>query len=464
MSLFVVILAAGKGTRMKSALPKVLHPLAGRPLIEHVLRTADHLDAARTVLVVGHGADQVRHALAHRETLEFVVQSPQLGTGHAVMQTAPALAGQSGTMLLLYGDVPLLQASSLNRLLETHRASRAAATVLTAELDDPYGYGRIIRDAKGGITRIVEERDASASDRDIREVNSGIYALEIAPLFEALNHLATDNSQGEYYLTDLVAQYHRQGRRVAGLCLDSAAELRGVNSRADLAELSTVLRMRKNRSLMQAGVTIEDPATTYIDADVTAGPDSTIGPGVRLEGSTTIGTNCRIHAGVRLTNATIEDGASVLDYSVVVDSTVGSGASVGPFAHVRPASVVGANAKVGNFVELKKTTLGEGSKASHLSYLGDATVGAHVNIGAGTITCNYDGERKHRTVLEDGVFIGSDSQLVAPVTVGKGAYVAAGSTVTEDVPPDALAIGRGRQQNKADWATRRRKRQQPGID
>jgi bifunctional UDP-N-acetylglucosamine pyrophosphorylase/glucosamine-1-phosphate N-acetyltransferase len=461
MSLYVAILAAGKGTRMKSARPKVLHPLAGRPLIEHVLRTADSLHADATVMVVGHGADEVRDALRHRDGLQFVVQSPQLGTGHAVLQTEPELAGRQGTMLLLYGDVPLLQSSTLTRLLEAHRAANAAATVLTADLDDPYGYGRIVRDASGHVARIVEERDASAADRNIREINSGIYALEIEPLFASLRRLEADNSQGEYYLTDLVALYHRERRDVATLRLDSAAELRGVNSRADLAELSAELRARKNRALMLGGVTLEDPATTYVDAGVTIGQDTVLGPGVRLEGECAIGARCRLHAGVRLTDATLADDVTVLDWSIIVGSEVAAGASVGPFAHVRPASSIGEHARVGNFVELKKTQLGAGSKASHLAYLGDATIGAGVNVGAGTITCNYDGVKKHQTVLEDGVFVGSDSQLVAPVTVGKGAYIAAGSTITQDVPADALAVARSHQQNKAGWASRRRARQKP---
>lgn len=456
MALHVVVLAAGKGTRMKSARPKVLHPLAGRPIIEHVLRTIDGLRAVSTVLVVGHGGDQVRAALGHRPDVEFVVQSPQLGTGHALLQAEPVLAGKSGTVLLLYADVPLLEAGTLERLLEHHHQTRAAATVLTAELDDPYGYGRIVRDADGRISRIVEERDASGAERAIREINSGIYAFDLAPLFAALHGLASDNAQGEYYLTDMVSIYRRQGQKVETLCLASAAELRGVNSRVDLAELTQVVRSRKNRQVMFDGVTLEDPAATYIDADVTVGADTVIGPGVILEGATSIGERCRIHAGVRLTNATIGDGVTVLDRSIIVDSRVAAGAQIGPFAHLRPGSDVAEDARVGNFVELKKTRLGRGSKANHLAYLGDATIGEHVNIGAGTITCNYDGEKKHPTVIDDGVFIGSDSQLIAPVRIGKGAYVAAGSSITEDVPADALAIARGRQENKPGWAATRR--------
>ncbi len=454
--LHVVILAAGKGTRMKSALPKVLHPLAGRPLIKHVLRTVDSLPVTSKVLVVGHGADDVKAALAERNDLSFVTQAPQLGTGHALLQAEPVLAGKKGIVLLLYADVPLLEAGTLLRLVETHRTSKAVATVLTAELADPYGYGRIVRDDKGTIQRIVEERDASSEHRAIHEVNSGIYALSLGPLFDQLHRLATDNAQGEYYLTDLVAMYRQQNKHVETLCLDSADELRGVNSRMDLAELSSVIRERKNRSLMLGGVTLEDPATTYVGIDVTVGADTTLGPGVRLEGQTTIGARCVVHAGSRLTDATLEDDVTVLDYSVVIESTVSAGASIGPMAHVRPHSVVGPGARVGNFVELKKTTLGRGSKANHLAYLGDATIGDEVNIGAGTITCNYDGVHKHKTVIEDGVFIGSDSQLIAPVTIGKDAYVGAGSSITGDVPAGSLAIARGQQVVKNGWAEKRK--------
>jgi bifunctional UDP-N-acetylglucosamine pyrophosphorylase / glucosamine-1-phosphate N-acetyltransferase len=454
--LHVVILAAGKGTRMKSDTPKVLHPLAGRTLIEHTLATVDHLKTASTTLVVGHGADQVQNALASRPNLQFVVQSPQLGTGHALLQAEPVLKGRKGDVLLLYADVPLLEPGTLLRLLEAHRNAKAAMTVLTAELADPYGYGRIVRDSEGQVARIVEERDASAAQRNIREINSGIYALSMHQLFQQLNELATDNSQGEYYLTDLVALYRQKGMRVDGLCLDSADELRGVNSRLDLADLSQIVRQRKNRLLMMSGVTLEDPATTFVDVDVTVGPDTVLGPGVRLEGRTVVGDRCRIHAGCRLTNVTMKDDAVVLDYSVIVESTVGEGAAVGPMAHVRPQSIIGPGARVGNFVELKKTSLGKGSKASHLSYLGDATIGEGVNIGAGTITCNYDGDAKHPTVIEDGVFVGSDTQLIAPVTVGKDAYVGAGSTITKDVPSGSLAIARGHQVIKPDWATKRK--------
>lgn len=454
--LHIVILAAGKGTRMKSMLPKVLHRLAGRTLIDHVLRTAVDLHPASTVLVVGYGADQVRASLAARGDLAFAVQSSQLGTGHALLQAEDALRGKTGSVLLLYADVPMLQPATLSRLLEAHRNAKAAATVLTAELGDPYGYGRIVRDPRGRISRIVEERDASVEERAIKEVNSGIYVFQLKGLFESLHAIANDNAQDEYYLTDLVAMYYQQGRKFETLCLDAADELRGVNSRVDLADLSSLMRTRKAREVMLAGATLEDPATTYIDVDVKIGPDTIVGPAVRLEGTTTVGDRCRIHAGSRLTNAHLGNDVTVLDYTVIVNSRISSGAALGPFTHVRPDSVVGERAHVGNFVELKKTSLGEGSKANHLSYLGDATIGAHVNIGAGTITCNYDGEAKHPTVIEDGVFVGSDSQLIAPVTIGAGAYVAAGSSITNDVPAGSLALARARQEIKPGWAAKRR--------
>jgi bifunctional UDP-N-acetylglucosamine pyrophosphorylase/glucosamine-1-phosphate N-acetyltransferase len=355
--------------------------------------------------------------------------------------------------------VPLLRPHTLARLLERHRATKASATVLTADLADPYGYGRIVRDENGQVRRIVEERDASAAERELREVNSGIYCFELGPLFSSLHELAADNAQGEYYLTDLIATYRQRRLVVETLRLESAGELRGINTRVDLAEIGAEMRSQKNRELMLAGVTLEDPATTYVDLDVSVGPDTVIGPNVILQGATSLGSNCRIHAGVRLTNAVLADGVTVLDRSVITDSEVAAGATIGPFSHVRPHSSVGENAHVGNFVELKKTSMGRGSKANHLAYLGDATIGDDVNVGAGTITCNYDGVAKHPTVIEDGAFIGSDSQLIAPVTIGKGAYVAAGSSITQDVPADALAIARGKQENKPGWAARRRAEQ-----
>ena len=440
---------------MKSAISKVVHPLAGRPLIEHVVATAATLDASTTTVVVGHGADDVRLALSAYGRVGFVVQSPQLGTGHALLQAESALSDARGTVLLLYGDVPLLRSDTLRQLLEHHRQNGAVLTVLTATLHDPYGYGRIVRDPAGRLTRIVEERDASADERTIAEVNSGIYAIELDGLFRDLRNLAADNAQGEYYLTDLVSSNHQRGRRIETVTVGDPLELRGVNTRVDLAELGTAMFDRTRRSLMLQGVTLEDPATAYIGADVIVGEDTVISPNVTISGRSTIGARCRIHSGARIVDSVLGDEVTVLDHTIVVESSIAHGAAVGPMAHLRPSSSVGARARVGNFVELKKTVLGAGSKANHLAYLGDATIGERVNVGAGVITCNYDGFVKHQTTIEDQVFVGSDSQLIAPVTIGEGAYVAAGSTVTQNVPAGALAVGRAQQVNKDGWAARR---------
>jgi bifunctional UDP-N-acetylglucosamine pyrophosphorylase / glucosamine-1-phosphate N-acetyltransferase len=452
----VVILAAGQGTRMKSRLPKVLHPIAGRPMVDYVLRTARSIHPATVTMIVGHQADDVRARLAgqHPE-LQFAVQQPQLGTAHALQQAEPALKGRTGTLVMLSGDVPLLGAATLQRLLETHTSAHAAATVVTAMVERPYGYGRIVRTG-GRIARIVEERDASPTERAVKEINSGIYAFDLAPLWDALRSIASKNAQGEFYLTDLVGIYYRRKLPVETLVLESVHETRGINSRSELAEVSRIVRQTKNEELMAAGVTIIDPATTYIEPDVQIGPDTVIHPGVILEGQTHIGSACEIHAHVRIVDSELADRVTVNNFCVILGTRVAGGASVGPFAHLRPETVVGEKARVGNFVELKKTSLGPGSKANHLAYLGDATIGANVNVGAGTITCNYDGERKYPTLIEDGAFIGSDSQLIAPVKVGKGAYVAAGSSITDDVPAGALGIARGRQTNVEGWVERKK--------
>jgi bifunctional UDP-N-acetylglucosamine pyrophosphorylase/glucosamine-1-phosphate N-acetyltransferase len=451
----VVVLAAGQGTRMKSKLPKVLHPLAGLPLIEHVLRTADAVKPASVTVIVGHEAEMVRQRLDVRQGLNFAIQQPQLGTAHALQQAEPALRGKTGTVILLSGDVPLLTSTTLERLLKGHTTAQAAATVVTAVVERPYGYGRIVR-TDGQIARIVEERDASPVERQIREINSGIYAFDLAPLFDALRGIASQNAQGEFYLTDLVSIYRKRKLPVATVVVDNPHEIRGINSRSELAEVSTVVRQKKNEELMAAGVTLIDPATTYIGSDVQVGPDTVIHPGVVLEGQTRIGAACEIQAHVRIVDSEIADRVTVHNFCLIVGARVADGAAIGPFAHLRTESAVGQGAKVGNFVELKKTTLGPGSKASHLSYLGNATIGANVNIGAGTITCNYDGTHKHQTVIEDGAFIGSDSQLIAPVRVGQGAYVAAGSSITEDVPAGSLGIARGRQANIAGWVEKKK--------
>ncbi len=454
--LHVVVLAAGKGTRMKSRVPKVLHKAAGLPLIEHVLRTANQLNPASIVVIVGHQADSIRAALGVRLGLAFASQEPQLGTGHALLQAEPLLKGATGTLVLLSGDVPLLRSETVKAVVRMHEARGAAATVLTALVDNPDGYGRVVRTA-GEVSAIVEHKDASPADRAIREINSGIYAFDIAPLFESLRAIGSSNAQGEYYLPDLVTIYRGRGLKVEAVRLDDPEEILGVNSRKELADVATTLKARKNDELMAAGVTLVDPASAYIDPDVMIGEDTVVHPGVFLEGKTRIGSRCEIHSGVRLVNSTVDDDAVIHNFCVIIDSHIASGAQVGPFAHLRPQSHVGEHAKVGNFVELKKTVLGRGSKASHLTYLGDTTVGEKVNIGAGTITCNYDGTTKHPTVIEDGAFIGSDSQLIAPVRIGKGAYVAAGSSITEDVPAESLAIGRGKQVNKPGWTKSRQK-------
>ena len=451
----VVILAAGQGTRMKSKLPKVLHPLAGRPLIEHVLRTANAVSPATVTLIVGHAADLVREKLGSRPNTGFALQEPQLGTAHALQQAEARLAGKSGTVVLLSGDVPLLSEATLRRLIETHHGAGAAATIITAIVERPYGYGRIVR-TRGRIARIVEERDASPDVRQIREINSGIYAFDLAPLFDALRGIASQNAQGEFYLTDLIGIYRRRKLTVETLVVDNQQEIRGINSRSELAEVSGIVRQTKNEELMAAGVTIIDPATTYIDQDVEIGADTVIHPGVAIEGQSRIGAACEIHANVRIVDSEIADKTVINNFCLIIGSRIAEGASVGPFAHLRPETVVGEGAKIGNFVELKKTTMGPGSKANHLAYLGDATIGAKVNVGAGTITCNYDGTKKHPTIIEDGAFIGSDSQLIAPVRIGKGAYVGAGSSITEDVPDGALGIARGRQTNVAGWVERRK--------
>jgi bifunctional UDP-N-acetylglucosamine pyrophosphorylase/glucosamine-1-phosphate N-acetyltransferase len=364
------------------------------------------------------------------------------------------LAGRTGTLVLLSGDVPLLTATTLRRLVDTHCGEGAAATVVTATVERPYGYGRIVR-TEGRIARIVEERDATPAERQIKEINSGIYAFDLAPLFESLRGIASQNAQGEFYLTDLVAIYRRRRLRVETLRIDDVQEIRGINSRTELAEVSRLVRQKKNEELMAAGVTLVDPATTYVDPDVEIGTDTVIHPGVILEGQTRIGAACEIQANVRIADSEIGDRVTVNNFCLIVGARVASGASVGPFAHLRPDSVVGESARIGNFVELKKTTMGAGSKANHLAYLGDATIGAGVNIGAGTIVCNYDGQKKHPTVIEDGAFVGSDAQLIAPVTIGRGAYVGTGTTVREDVPPGALAVSAGKQRNIDGWVERK---------
>ena len=442
---------------MRSSLPKVLHRSLGIPLIDHVLLSASPLGPSSIVIIVGHKTELLREHLRKRPDVSLAVQEPQLGTGHALLQAEPFLTGKDGTVLLLSGDVPLLRADSVRALVDHHVKTSAAATVLTAVVPQPDGYGRIVRQ-DGAISAIVEHKDATAEERRIAEINSGVYVFDLAPLFGALREVGSGNSQREYYLPDLVRILRGRGLVVETVRLDDPREIMGVNSRKELAQVSAILRDRKNDELMAAGVTIIDPATTWVEATVSVGQDTVLHPGVYLEGRTTVGSGCEIHSGVRIVDSTVGDRVVINNFCVIRQSAIEAGATVGPFAQLRPASRVAENAHVGNFVELKNTTLGRGSKANHLAYLGDATIGEKVNVGAGTITCNYDGVAKYPTVIEDGAFIGTDSQLIAPVRIGKNAYVAAGSSITEDVPEDALAIGRGKQVNKPGWAANRRKK------
>jgi bifunctional UDP-N-acetylglucosamine pyrophosphorylase/glucosamine-1-phosphate N-acetyltransferase len=453
-SLAAVILAAGQGTRMKSQLPKVLHEVAGQPMLAHVVKGARTLGADPIVVVIGHGAERVRTSCAAPE-VTFAVQPEQLGTGHALQCAAPAMAGFNGDLLLLCGDVPLLRVETLQSLLAHHRVEQAAVTVLTAILPNPCGYGRIIR-ANGGVERIVEEKDATPSERAVTEINTGIYVLAAPRVFALLDNLTTDNAQGEYYLTDVIAAARVAGERVAALPAAQAEESMGINDRVQLAEAGAVLRARINTAHMRAGVTLVDPAATYIDPEVTIGADSVIHPGVHLRGTTAIGRDCVLEPGVIVTDCTLADRVHVKAGSVLAEASVGADTDIGPMAHLRPGTLLAGHNKIGNFVETKKATIGSGSKASHLTYLGDAQIGADVNVGCGTITCNYDGVHKHVTIIEDQVFVGSDVQLVAPVRIGKGSLIGAGSTITKDVPPDALALSRTEQKIIEGWAARQR--------
>jgi bifunctional UDP-N-acetylglucosamine pyrophosphorylase / glucosamine-1-phosphate N-acetyltransferase len=453
-----LILAAGKGTRMKSGRAKVLHPVLGVPMLEHVVRAVAAAGAAPVAVVVGYQADTVERAFEGRG-LAFVRQDPPLGTGHAVQAARATFAAHPDrTLLVVNGDLPLLRPETLERLLARHRESGPAATLLTVALDDPGAYGRVLRDDDGGVRAIVEARDASAEVRAVREINAGLYVFEVPALLGVLDALQPQNAQGEYYLTDVIGLLRRGGQRVEAVRAEHPAEALGVNSVAELAEAGRLLRARRTQALMAAGVGIEDPDSTHVGLDVVVEADATLRPYTFLEGRTVVHAGATVGPFVRLVDTEVGQGAQILDHCLLRQSTVGEGAVVGPFAHVRPESRIGARAKVGNFVELKKTTLGDGSKAPHLSYIGDATVGPAVNIGAGTITCNYDGTHKHPTRIEAGAFIGSDTTLVAPVTVGEGAYVAAGSAITEDVPAGALAVARARQVIKPGWATERGKR------
>jgi bifunctional UDP-N-acetylglucosamine pyrophosphorylase/glucosamine-1-phosphate N-acetyltransferase len=454
-SIAAIILAAGKGTRMKSKLVKVMHPLAGAPLIEYPLTAAQEANASQIVVVIGHQADALRDFFSDRKDISFALQEEQNGTGHAVACAAPQLQGFHGRVLILSGDVPLTEAATLRDLLQRHEEQRATVTVLTASLDNPFGYGRIIKNSAGEVTAIVEEKDATPDQRAIREINSGIYCVEADFLFAAVSQLGSDNAQGEQYLTDIIRMAVEKGLSCAAHPISDPLEVMGINDRVQLAEAEAVLRKRINEGHMRNGVTLRDPATTYLDQGTLIGRDTLVGPGVHISGRSEIGEECHIEPGVIIRNSRIGNRVVVKAGSVLEGAIVHDAVSIGPMAHLRPGTELLEEVKIGNFVETKKVTMGKGSKASHLTYLGDASIGSDVNIGCGTITCNYDGVSKHRTVIEDGVFVGSDVQLVAPVTVGRNSLIAAGTTVTEDVPPESLAIGRCRQVNKEGWKKKR---------
>ena len=466
----VIILAAGMGKRMRSSLTKVLHAVAGKPMVLHVLDVACRLADRGIAIIVGHQSSEVRKVVENAESRVVVVeQAQQLGTGHAVLQARAAFSSgprrRPSRFVILSGDTPLLTEATVRKLLAVHDEQKATVTVLTAVLDDAAGYGRVIRRrgdewlqgaADNTVRKIVEERDASKDERAVREINAGTYVVDGEYLFPALDKLDPRNAQGEYYLTDIVQTAVEQGRTVAALRLRVKDEGLGINSRTQLAEAERVMRQRIRDQWLDAGVTMRDPSSTWIDAGVAIGRDTVLYPNVTLEGRTVIGEHTTVHSGARISDCVIGNHVEILDHCVLRESQIDDGAQIGPFVHLRPGVLVRRKAKVGNFVEMKKTELGEGSKANHLSYLGDAKIGKGVNIGAGTITCNYDGARKYQTVIEENVFLGSDTQLVAPVTIGAGSIVAAGTTVTQDVPADSLAIGRVTQVNREGWATKRR--------
>jgi len=454
--LAVAILAAGQGTRLKSKHPKVLHQIAGRPLLEYVIEAARSVVPATDVyVIIGHEAERVRAAV-ESSGVQFVRQQPQRGTGHALMAAREALE-RYDHVLVLSGDVPLIRPETIARVRDFHLARRAAMTILTAEPSDPTGYGRVVRRGRSdAVQAIVEQKALTPKQRNLREINSGIYGFATRPLLAHIGRLTTDNAHHELYLTDMAALLAKAKETVVALQAEDSGEVLGVNTRAELARLDALLRQRKCAQLMAAGVTVYRPETCTLDAAVTVGADTVLEPFVQLLGATRVGSDCRIRSYSVISDSEIGDGVEVRPGSVIEGSRLEAGAVIGPYAHLRPGSEIGEGAHVGNFVETKKARLGKGSKANHLTYLGDAEIGAGVNVGAGTITCNYDGVAKHKTVIEDGAFIGSDTTLVAPVKVGRGSYIGAGSTITDDVPADALAIARTRQVVKEGWAARKR--------
>ncbi len=458
----VVILAAGLGTRMKSNKAKVLHEAAGDTLLNHIIRAAlEVAPAERIIAVVGHQAEQVRASVTE-PGIRFAEQKEQKGTGHAVLCARPEAETNRGQLLILNGDGPLLRPETLLRLVQSAESGKAdGGSIVTAEVSDPTGYGRIVRDTRGLVAAIVEQKSATPEQQKIREINPGLYCFNAGLFWKHIGEVTPNNAAKEYYLTDMVEILTRHGHPVAPLLVADENEVLGINTRVELAFADKVLRSRKAHELMLAGVTIENPDSVSIDAKVKVAPDSVIEANVQLRGQTHIGSGCRIGTGSVLRSCQLADDVTILPYVVAEASSIKAGAHVGPFARLRMNAEVCEAAHIGNFVELKKTKLGKGAKASHLTYLGDATIGADANIGAGTITCNYDGQKKHQTVIGEGAFVGSNSTLVAPVNIGQGAYTAAGSVIVRNVEPDALAVARSRQEDKPQWARRRREKNAP---
>lgn len=443
-----VILAAGKGTRMKSSLPKVLHKVCGKPMVGHVLEAAREAGVDRNILVIGYGAEEVEETLGKQA--EYTYQHEQLGTGHAVLQAKELLKDYDGPVLIICGDTPLLRSETLAGLLNYHQQKGAVATVLTAIMENPKGYGRIIRSSQGSVTMIVEEKDASLEEKQVREINTGTYCFDSKLLFAALEKITPNNAQNEYYLTDVILMFVERNLKVEAVIAEDVLETMGVNSRKHLAEAEQYLGQRILDKLMDDGVTIIDPASTFIQATVKIGKDTLIYPFTIIEGETVIGEECVIGPASRISASRIGD-RTIIEHSTVLESTLGDEVKVGPYAYLRPGTVAHNQVKIGDFVEIKKSIIGAKSKIPHLTYIGDAEIGSEVNIGAGTITCNYDGKNKFKTVIEDQAFIGSNSNLVAPVKIGEKAFVAAGSTVSKDVPAKALGVARAKQKNIEDW-------------
>ncbi|MBC1667773.1 bifunctional UDP-N-acetylglucosamine diphosphorylase/glucosamine-1-phosphate N-acetyltransferase GlmU [Listeria welshimeri] len=448
---YAVVLAAGQGTRMKSKLYKVLHPVCGKPMVEHVVDQISTLDVDKVVTIVGHGAEKVQEHLAGKS--EFVKQEEQLGTAHAVLQAKPELAGKDGVTLVVCGDTPLIEASTMEALLKYHHEKRAKATILTTVIEDPTGYGRIIRDDLGIVEKIVEHKDATEKEQRISEINTGTYCFDNKALFEALENVSNDNVQGEYYLPDVIKILKDLDEVVAAYRMESFEESLGVNDRIALAEASKLMQRRINDNHMRNGVTLVNPENTYIDIDVKIGQDTVIEPGVMLRGNTVLGDDCVISSGSEIANSVIGERVHVRNSSIF-ESKVGDDVQIGPYAHLRPESDIHNHVKIGNYVETKKAIVGEGTKLPHFIYMGDAEIGKNVNVGCGSIAVNYDGKNKAKTIIGDDVFVGCNSNLIAPVKVGDRAFIAAGSTITKDVPEDALGIARAKQENKMDYAKR----------